>query len=177
MNRRKFLQQTIAATAVLSLYLAGCGKLTTTTAAALAQVLGSATAELATLLGNTALASQIDTATTKLVGLINTWVTGSTTANIIAAINDLMVLIQSVEPLSPEITGLVTLALGTIQAILALFPPTTSPSIVAPGVRAANLSSIGITHVARNEQTFRQQWNMVLAPIAAANPKFQAAKL
>jgi hypothetical protein len=176
MNRRTFAKSAASTFAIMLLPSIGCGKVTVASAAALAQVLGSAVATLATIIGSTGLALQIQTATTKLVTLINTWVTGSTTTNIINAISDLEVLINAVSPLSPEISGLVALALGTIQAILSLFP-TPGVTSVARGIPAVDLGTLGVQHPAKDERTFRGQWNTLLAPIAVKNTKWNAAKL
>jgi hypothetical protein len=166
MNRRTFI---ISAGAVASLPLVtlttiGCGSTSKATIVGLAQILGNAVANLATILGNTAIATQITQYTTQLVNDINAWTPGGTTQDIILVITDLENAISLI-PVTPEIQGLIELALGTIQGILAFFP---SAAAMATEIAAkTKAKQVHLAKFPKDAPTFKIAWNS-LVPASAS---------
>ena len=163
LNRRSFISLSglsvgALAVGVGTLPLTGCSAVSKTTLAGLAQTLGNAVANLATLLGNTSLASQITGYTTALVNAIKTWVSGSPTANIIQIISDLEDAINLI-PVTPEIQALILLALGTIQGILAFFPNQSVASAVAARTKAP---AVKLAKVPHSSSIFKLTWNSLV---------------
>jgi hypothetical protein len=155
MNRRLFLTTASAAAFIsaMPLSLSGCGSVNKNTLAGLAQTLGNAIANLATILGKTDIAAQVTQYTTQLVTDIKNWTPGSTTQDIILAIADLEDAINLI-PVTPEIQGLIELALGTIQGILAFFP-----SAVAAVQARTKAPTVHLAKVPKDSKTFSTAWN------------------
>jgi hypothetical protein len=126
--------------------------------AALTQVLGNDSAQIAALEGNTALAAQLKADTAAAVVAVNNWKKGTNSQMASEAMNILMSdlnLIPNVGPYAP----LLTLAIGTAQSILALLAPATP---VAP---KAKLSG----PVPTTAKEFQKEWNAIVK----ANPQIQ----
>jgi hypothetical protein len=137
--------------------LTGCstGGPSKATLAGLAQTLGNALANLATILGKTDIAAEVTKYTAQLVADINNWVPGSTTQDIILVIADLEDAINLI-PVTPEIQGLIELALGTIQGILAFFP---SPTVAAAVQARTKAPAVHLAQVPKNSSAFKHAWN------------------
>lgn len=170
MNRRFFLQLVVVSSAVaaLPLGLIGCGT-NQSNLAALAQTLGTSAANLATLIGQSALATKITQLTTQVVGDIQMWKTGSPTADIIQVLGDLELAINLI-PIDPMTQMLVELALGTIQAIVALFP---APAAAAVQARAQGVRTVTLPKPPKKASDYKVQWNAIVD----GNPKLAPARI
>lgn len=163
MNRRMFLQSS-AATVSLAFLASqiGCGKASQQTLAALAQTIGTSVSNLASLLGQTALATKITSITTQLVADIQGYVKGGATATIIQLIGDLEQAINLI-PVTTPIAALIDLALGTIQAILAQFPSAAG----AVQARAVGVRQVKLAKVPKTKSDYIAQWKSVAPPTYA----------
>src|SRR5271170_2456062 len=107
MNRRHFLVTGAAAT-VAPFMLAGCN---TTTVADFVSLIGADAATLATYFGQTALAAQITSLVSQIAVDITNWQSGAAATDAIAAINDLIGLINSI-PIALPYAPLIVLILS-----------------------------------------------------------------
>lgn len=144
-----------------------------TTIAKLTQTLGNAAASVATLEGNTALAAKLTTDTTAAVTAITNWKSGTPAAMAIEALNlveDDLALIPGTSQFAP----LIDLAIGTVESILALLPPSATAAVAAHTAALTKARPhILLSLPPKNEKQFKAQWN----GIVAANPKLAQAKL
>jgi hypothetical protein len=168
MNRRTFLARLSAAAAFVTLnssaFLMGCGKISQQSLAVLAQTLGTSMASLASLLGSSTIAAKINSITTAVVADIQSWVKGSPTDDIIQLLGDLETQIGLIVSNSVVVAALIELALGTIQGILAAFPPAAAAVMArTKGVRVVKLAKV--PHV-RSE--YAAQFNAIVQN----DPKF-----
>jgi hypothetical protein len=157
-NRRIFTLYAAGFVGFLLAPVLGCGVVSKTTVAMLAQTLGNAIGNLAGLLGNTTIAANVTKYTTQLVADINSYVSGAPTQEIILVIADLEDAINLI-PVSPEIQGLIELALGTIQGILAFFP---TPAVAAAVQARTKARQVHLAKVPKTSATFRTTWNSLV---------------
>ncbi|MDE3106398.1 MAG: hypothetical protein KGK08_14605 [Acidobacteriota bacterium] len=135
--------------------------------AALTQTLGTSSANIATIEGNTQLAAQLLADTNAAVMAIDNWKTGTTTQNIVEALGIVQQDLNLI-PATSQYTPLIDVAIATVQSILVLLPASsasTTPTIAHP----TRVVSLG--HPApKTAGEFRKQWNAVCAKNAALAP-------
>lgn len=161
MNRRTFVSLAAAACIVPAV---GCGQ---SEIAALVGTVGNAVAQLATVLGNTTLAAQLQQYTTAAVTAVNAWKQGTPAQDVIAALD---ILAQNIAliPVTPQIQTLILLATSTIEAILASLPISTPAT-----ARARTLTASAPVAPSKDKKTFQSRWNAQIA----AQPALAAAKI
>lgn len=165
MNRRQFIGRSVAVAGIGLISLPEVGCISPANLASLAQTLGNASANVATLEGNTNLAAQITTYTNSAVTAITNWKSGTPTNDVIEAIG----ILQSALSLVPQLGAYATLidiALSTIQTILALLPAATitpNAPVSARKVRVVYLSYPKKNGSDANVKEFKAHWNAVCA--------------
>jgi len=161
MNRRLFLQSSAATVSLAFLGSnIGCGKgINQAQLAALAQTLGNSVANLAVLLNQNDTALKIQTITAQVVIAIQNYKPGDATSTIIQLLSDLEMAINLI-PVSPQIQALITLALGTIQGILAFFPSAGG----AVSAKAVGVPQVKLAKVPKTSKDYADQWNSNIAP-------------
>lgn len=151
MQMKRAVQFLVALTLLATLpVLMGCPS--QSQVAALTQVLGNDSAQIAALEGNTALAAQLKADTTAAVVAVDNWKKGTSSQMAMEAMNILVSdlnLIPNVGPYAP----LITLAIGTAQSIIALLSPATP---VAARMKLAE-------PVPQTAKEFTRQWNAIKA--------------
>lgn len=147
--------------AVISLctmfFVAGCSQQTT---ADLVRVLGNATAAVASLEGNTVLATKLQTDTAVAVTQVENWKTGTPAQNVSAALQ----LVEADLNLFPQTTlyaPLIDLAITTVSSILDILQPSTA------SVKRAHVNA------PQNKKDFTKKWNAIVK----ANPALAKAKI
>jgi hypothetical protein len=145
------------------LLLQGCP--TQSTLAALTSTLGNAAASVATLEGNTAAAAQLTTDTAAAVTAIQNWKSGTPATEAIEALNIVEADLNLI-PGTSQYAPLITLAISTVESIIALLPqPTTATTLhTVRGTTAAP---------AKNANDFKKKWNSIIA----VNPQLSAATI
>jgi hypothetical protein len=134
--------------------------------AALAQILGSTAASIASIEGNTALATKLTTDTAAVVTAIQNFKPGSNAQNVVAVINivvDDLNLIPNVGPYAP----LITLALGTAESLITLFAPS------APAGTAVAHTNV---HVA-NAPTTAAQFKAAVVSFNKSHPSLKPVQV
>lgn len=149
--------------------MTGCSKPVQQNVATLAQVLGTSAAQVAALEGNQKLADQITNDTNAAVQAITMFVPGSTAQNVIELINIVMADLSLVPVIGPY-AGLIDLALGTAEALIADFS-TKSPTPTTQ--MAVRVRVIHLPHPPKSRAEYVHQWNL----IANANPQLAAAAI
>lgn len=162
MNRRQFLvgSTAVAGVSLLPISLAGCSQ---DQLADLVNTLGTAAANLADLEGNTALANKLQVDVAAAANNVRNWKKGSAVDMAIEAMNlveDDLYLI----PIANQYAPLITLTIGTVEAILSMLPhPVAPPATQARRHRRA----VQLAHPAPvTAKDFKKQWNA----ICVANP-------
>lgn len=126
--------------------------------AALTQVLGNDSAQIAAIEGNPQLAAQLKADTAAAVLAVNNWQKGTNAQMAIEAMNIVIGDLQLIPNTGPY-AQLIVLAIGTAQSIIALLQP---PSPAA----AVSIARLG--HPApTTAKEFQQQWNAIEAKIKA----------
>jgi hypothetical protein len=135
MNRRSFLTTSAAAAAIslVPLSLTGCD---TTTVAAFVTLIGKDAATLATYFGQTTIANDITSLAGQIAVDITNWQSGSSAANAIASIDDLIGLINNL-PVAVPYAPLVVLILSALTGLLALLPNSLKAATPTPKTHAA----------------------------------------
>lgn len=142
------------------------GCVSSTTIAGLAQTLGTAAANIAAIEGNSTLGQKISIDTAAAVVAITNWKAGTSAQDAIEALSiveDDLNLIPNTSQYAP----LIDLAIGTVQTLLGLLPPST--------VATARVHrNVTLSHPApKNAAAFKKQWNGIIA----ANPNLAPALL
>ncbi len=152
---------------LLALTATGCPE--QNTIASLTDALGNAAANIATLEGNSTLAAKLKTDTAAAVTAVKNWKKGTPAQEAIEALNlveDDLNLIPGTSQYAP----LITLAIGTVESILALLPPPSggalSPHAARPHVQLSQPAP-------KNKSEFKAQWNSVIA----SHPNLAQAKI
>lgn len=96
--------------------------------ASLTNILGTSAANIATIEGNTALATKLTTDTAAAVAAVNAWKSGSPAQEAILALN-IVASDLSLFPVTDKYAALIQIAIGTVQSILALIPGSTTASV------------------------------------------------
>lgn len=117
----------------------------------LIKTLGNAIALLASVNGNPQLAAKIRADTDSVVALIRVWKQGQDASEIIRAINVLINDIQTL-PVPPNFKPLITLALGTLAAIIERLNSNGKPS-----------TNVRITDPPKNSDEFKRNWDAIRA--------------
>jgi hypothetical protein len=161
MNRRSFILSTAA------LSLVGCSKQQQMTLAQEANIIGTTAAAIATQLGNTQLATDLQTATTTAVNLITNWQPGTPTVQIEQSLNALLTVIDKIPAVAPYAT-LITILVAGVEGAIALLPSSSAPAVIKPAVTHSFVPSAPIT----DEKEFRRQYNaeIVKHPELALRP-------
>lgn len=130
--------------------------------AALTQVLGNDSAQIATIEGNPALAAQLKADTAAAVMAVNNWQKGTNAQMAIEAMNIVIADLNLIPNTGPYVQ-LIVLAIGTAQSIIALMqPPAPAPAALA------KLKATG-TAIPTTAKEFQKQWNAIIK----ANPQIQ----
>ena len=157
----------IAAIAVLlvgTIPTVGCSS---STIADLAQTLGNAGAQIASLENNPSLAAKLKADTAAAVSAITSWKSGSPATEAIEALNiveDDLNLIPGTSTYAP----LIDLAIGTVESILALLP--TSATVAAPATLSEHTAAlkaarpnIVLSNPPKTKAQFKSPWNAIVA--------------
>lgn len=120
MNRRSFITSSTAvvACAALPLTLTGCDN---TTIANFVNEIATSASSLATYFGDASLAGQITSLASQIATDIANWQSGGTVNAVIAAINDLIGLVDLI-PVAQPYAPLIVLILSALTGLLALIP-------------------------------------------------------
>lgn len=157
-TRRSFAKLSAATIALVYLPFTGC--FSQSQIAALASILGATAASIASLQGNSVLAAKLTTDTAAAVAAINAWKSGTSTQEIILALNlveDDLNLFPIIGPYVP----LIDLAIGTVESILALLPQNAiSPATIAP--HAARRHVTLPFAAPKTAKAYKTQWNLLV---------------
>ena len=138
------------------LFTEGC--LTQDTLAALASTLGGAAASVASMLGESALATEITTYAAQVAAAIAAWTAGTPAQNISAAITLLEGALESPELSGLPYVGLIDIALSAIQGILA-WVTKKSPALAAT-LKTKTIRVLSYTgKPPQDARTFKSVWN------------------
>jgi TctA family transporter len=129
--------------------------------AALTQVLGNDSAQIAALEGNPALAAQLKADTAAAVVAVNNWKKGTNSQMAIEALNIVIADLNLIPNVGPY-AALITFAVGTAQSILALLQP--ASAMTTPRVKLSQPAP-------QTAKEFQKQWKAIIA----ANPQLKAA--
>lgn len=178
----------IAVLALVTVVMVGC--LTQSTMASLIGVLGNATASIASIEGNTALATQIKTDTAAASASVLAWKSGTPAQDAIEALNivedDLNLIpicaavvndgkVAHVSGLDGDsancagILALVDLGIGTIESILAMLPAST-PASVNAGHPRRSVTPVHVTRWGDSSREFKDRWNKIVATDGSLTP-------
>jgi len=142
--------------------------LTNTALSGLVTVLGNATASIAAIEGNTALATQIKTDTAAASAAVLAWKSGTPAQDAIEALNivedDLNLI-----PMSGAYVALVDLGIGTIESILAMLPAST-PASVNAGHPRRSVTPVHVTKWGDSSREFKDRWNKIVATDGSLAP-------
>jgi hypothetical protein len=141
----------------------GCNQ---NTVAALVNTLGTSAASIASLEGDTALSTKLQTDTAAAVSAVTNWKTGTPAQTAIEAItlveDDL-----NLFPLNTSYEPLIVLALGTAASIIAILNPG------AVSARISQRRSVSLSNPPKTSKQYKAQWNA----ICAQNPALAGAVL
>jgi len=164
--------------------------LTNTALSGLVTVLGNATASIAAIEGNTALATKIKTDTEKASAAVLAWKSGTPAQDAIEALNivedDLNLIpicaavvndgkVAHVSGLDGDsancagILALVDLGIGTIESILAMLPAST-PASVNAGHPRRSVTPVHVTRWGDSSREFKDRWNKIVATDGSLTP-------
>jgi hypothetical protein len=152
--------------------ISGCNKVQQDTVATLAQTLGNAAAQVSSLEGNPALATQITTDTNAAVQAITTYVPGTSASQTVIQLINVVMADLSLVPVIGPYAGLIDLALGTAEALIAAFSAKTNTP-VATGQTATHIRAVHLTNAPKTRKDFVNQWNSIVK----ANPQLAPALL
>lgn len=166
MNRRQFLTTTaaVACVSVMPLTLTGCD---TTTIADFVNEIATSASSLATFFGDTTLAGQITSLASQIATDIANWQSGSAVAAVIAAINDLIGLVDLI-PVAQPYAPLIVLILSALTGLLALIPQSkvTSDRAIATKkytVVPQHYGGYDKKHMTAAKKNFKEQWKTLSA--------------
>lgn len=152
MNRRQFSIVLVSLPMLAAFKDGGCER-RRDDMAALLQTLGTAVAQLATILGNQELSARIQHHTQAAVNLLRAWVPGQAAAAAITALN---LLIDDLKRLlEAKFRPLVTLALGTIAAIIEKI------RTLGTGAGEPPHTDIKLTQPPENSSQFKEYWDHI----------------
>lgn len=152
MNRRQ-LTIALASLPVLAAFKDGGCEHRRDNLAALLETLGTATAQLASIIGKPELSARIQHHTQAAVNLLRAWVPGQAAAAAITALNLLIDDLKQI--LEDRFRPLVTLALGTIAAII--------EKIRGAGGGEPAHTDIKLTHPPESSGEFKEYWDHIRA--------------
>ena len=148
-----------AVLALATLTLVGCPA--KSTVAALTSILGNASSSLASIEGNSTLATQISTDTAAAVKAIQGWQNGSPAQDAIQALNIVEDDINLIPIKNDTVKALVVLTIGTAESILALIP---SPPSTAHAMGAKSRTiHMPMANAPQTADEFKAQWNQIVA--------------
>jgi hypothetical protein len=166
MNRRTFAKAccrlAIASAVLPSLILTGCSN---TTIADFVTLIAKDAATLATYFGQSSLATQITNLASQIAVDITNWQSGSAATDAIAAINDLIGLINLI-PIAVPYAPLIILILSALTGLLALLPSSTPNRMTAATRDIVNHRNIipiqyggyDKKHMTAGAKSFNTQW-------------------
>lgn len=166
MNRRQFLTTTaaVACISAFPLTLTGCD---TTTIADFVNEIATSASSLATFFGDSSLAGQITTLASQIATDIANWQSGGAVAGVIAAINDLIALVDLI-PVAQPYAPLIVLILSALTGLLSLIPQakvasdramTTKKYTVVP----QHYGGYDKKHMTSAKKNFESQWKSLSA--------------
>jgi len=139
--------------------------------AALTQTLGNSAQQIAVLEGNPTLAATLLADTNAAVTAINNWKSGTPATEVIQALGIVEADLNLI-PGTSQYAPLVDIAIATVQTILTLLPPPSTP-VPAPAA-LKTMRTVNLGHPApTTAKQFKAQWNAVVA----ANPNLAAAAI
>lgn len=147
--------------ALLSIFLTlpviiiGC---TQNETAALVQTLGTASASIATIEGNTSLATQLTADTNAAVKAIDNWTAGTPATEAVEAIN-IVIGDLSLFPVAGPDAAYVTLALGTAESIIDILSPAATPAIASRAAVAQR--TVTLANPPKTAAQFKKAWNAI----------------
>jgi len=171
-SRRDFGKFTCVGAALLCtapmMLLEACSK---ESIAALVQILGTAGASVASLLGDAAIAATLQTDTAAAVTEINAWKSGSPVQMAIEALNILARDYALIPALggNPTVAALITLGIGTIDSILALLP---QPMMLS---KSQSRKHVSLNNPPKTVKDFKKAFNTIVDN--SDDPKFKALEL
>lgn len=156
----------------LSMFVTGC--IAQSKIAGLTNILGNAASTIASLEGNSSLATKLKTDTSVAVTDINNWKSGTPAQDVIQALNtveDDLNLIPGTSQYAP----LVDLAIGTVESILELLPQSTTMSTLQAHKMSIHAShpNVNSQNAPKDKAEFKRQWNAIVA----SNPQLSQASL
>lgn len=150
----------------------GCNKAQQDTVATLTQTLGNAAAQVAALEGNQALSTQITADTDAAVVAITSFVPGTSVAQTVIQLINIVMADLSLVPVIGPYAGLIDLALGTAEALIADFSAKTNTPVVT-GETASRVRVIHLANAPKTRSEFVKQWNSIVK----ADPQLAPALL
>lgn len=142
------------------------------TVAALVTTLGNASASIADIEGNTALAARLQTDTQAAAAAVLAWKQGTPAQNVVQALGivqaDLNLICSNGVPCT-NYEPLITLSLGTITSIIEIVNPGAAPTMTANV--AGTRRTVHLTNPPKTAKDFSKQWNA----ICNANPALAQA--
>jgi len=157
----KYVRSSIAALLILSLGVMGCSA--QKDLAALTAAFGAASASVAGIEGNSALAQKITTDTAAAVAAIDSYKPGTPTQDVVQIIN-IVIADLNLLPLSGNEGALVALALATAEAVITALEG--SGAVSSAAVAHTKAVPAG-TSAATTTKAFKKQWNATID----TNPK------
>jgi hypothetical protein len=158
----------VLASLALALVVTACNQ---NTLATLVTTLGNASASIAALEGNTALAATLKADTAAATTAVLNWKSGTPTQNVIQALN----LVEADLNLIPSISqyaALVDLAIGTVESIIEIVQPGAS-SIDSVNTRPGVTHRVYLANAPKNAAQFKAAWQAKID----ANPALAKAAI
>jgi hypothetical protein len=176
----KTLQNKLGALALSSLLFLGMFPVTATTTGCtktqvvdLLNTLGNAGAAVAALEGNATVASTIRTDTAAAVTAVQNWQQEPSAAQTAIEALNLLATDLDLIPGTSQYAPLITLAIGTVDSLLALIPVPAATASVATAHSVSNHRSVSLVNPPKTAAQFKSQWNGIIK----ANPALAGAKI
>ncbi len=140
--------------------------LTNNALSGLVTVLGNATSSIASIEGNTGLATQIKADTAAASAAVLAWKSGTPAQDAIEALNivedDLNLI-----PMTGPYVALVDLGIGTIESILAMLPSSTASQLHESKGTRRQVAPVHVGKWKNPESEFKDRWNAIVAKDSA----------
>jgi phosphohistidine swiveling domain-containing protein len=157
-TRRQF---SLGAMAMTLLAAVGCKTVSAvfnqSTLAALVTAVGQGIVNLLTFLGNTTAASQVEGYINTAVNDITSWTPGTVATEVINALNDVAAFISAIPGLGAY-AALISLAVGTIDSVIALFTQN-SPAPPTTAIRPRTVPVVNLPGAPTKASQYESVWN------------------